>query len=239
MSKIVVHRKGYIRKGFVKHGRRVAPARVKPTKYLKTDIGKKGKGKPFIKPSAVKKNMLGEGFFDKSAKQQKTILASQTRKKGEKAVQGHLQFMANVRLHQKSPGAVQIKKRSKNLRTWVAKNFDGKKRASAPSNFSSDPNRPDPKQGAFTLLSFDMFGKAPSELNEEQYKQLVEKSEDENEYFPYLSLQEQSMSDAEIEQANRETEEEAARAGLNINKNRKLWRLIITQQDKDRWGGEI
>lgn len=114
-----IHRKSHHRKGYKRKGRRVKSAHVKKTTYLARDRGKRGRGKPFLKPGAIRKNILGEGFFDKSTSAQKRRLASQVRKRGEKSVQGQLQFIANV---QKRTNP-KVSRRARQLRKWVAKSF--------------------------------------------------------------------------------------------------------------------
>jgi hypothetical protein len=107
-----VHRKGYVTKRGVK---------VKATSFSIKDRGAKGRGE--VKIPITRKGILGEGFMSMPVTKQHSILKTSTRKYGEKSTQGRLQALANFN-KRTNP---QITKKATGLRSWVAKNFEGKK----------------------------------------------------------------------------------------------------------------
>jgi len=80
------------------------------------------KKKP-VKIVMKRSGILGEGFFSKPVSKQHAILKSSTKKYGEKSTQGRLQALA-VFNKRKNPS---LSKKATGLRSWVAKNFEGKK----------------------------------------------------------------------------------------------------------------
>lgn len=107
-----VHRKAYTNKKGV---------HVKATTFKIKDRGAKGRGK--VKIPITRKGILGEGFMSMPVTKQHKILKTTTRKYGEKSTQGRLQALA-VFNKRKNPS---LSKKATGLRSWVAKNFEGKK----------------------------------------------------------------------------------------------------------------
>lgn len=92
--------------------------------YLKKDLGKPGRGKPFVKKGSVVKGILGPDFFSKGDRIQKAILTKEAQVRGERSVQGQLQYVANLQ-RRTNPS---VASRAHYLRGWVAGKFVGKRR---------------------------------------------------------------------------------------------------------------
>jgi len=91
--------------------------------YKRIDVGKPGRGKPIIPPKKVIHNILGPAFFSQTLEAQKTILAKEARVRGEKQVQGQLQYIA--RLFKRTQPKYHT--RALKLGKWLAGAFVGKK----------------------------------------------------------------------------------------------------------------
>lgn len=117
MNKIRIDRKGHYRRSYVRKGKRIKGTYVNRSIYLKKDIGKPGRGKPIIPKTQVKTGILGKGFFEKPLRAQKARIRKQVKRRGERYVQGQLQYIGNIHTNTK------IKKRAKRLRSWTAKSF--------------------------------------------------------------------------------------------------------------------
>ena len=124
MGRLRVSRRSHRRGSYVRNGKRIRATRVRGSTFLIRDRGRKGRGKDILQGRELKRGTLGENFFSKSRVQQESILAGKVRKLGEKKVQGELQFVAVV---QKRTNP-KIAKRAGDLRSWVAKSYEGKKR---------------------------------------------------------------------------------------------------------------
>ena len=107
-----IKRKGYTTK---------AGTRVKSASFKVEDRGKPGRGEKVI--TIKRKGILGTGFMSKPVVEQHRILKTSTQKYGEKSTQGRLQALAtfNKNVNPK------VSKKAKELRSWVANNFEGKK----------------------------------------------------------------------------------------------------------------
>lgn len=107
-----IKRKAYTKKDGTK---------VKASVFLIKDRGLRGRG-PKIIP-ITKPGLLVTGFFSKSVTEQHRILKKAARKYGEKSVQGDMQAKATWN---KNVNPV-LSHKAQRLRSWVAKNFDGKR----------------------------------------------------------------------------------------------------------------
>ena len=109
---LTVKRKAYTTKRGVK---------VKASSFKIKDRGKPGRGKKTI--TIKEKGILGTGFMSMPVTKQHKILKTSTKKYGEKSTQGRLQAISvfNKNVNPK------VSKKAADLRSWVAKNFEGKK----------------------------------------------------------------------------------------------------------------
>jgi hypothetical protein len=94
---------------------------VKATSFSIKDRGKIGKGPKLI--TIKRKGIFGEGFMSMPVIKQHKILKTSTKKYGEKSTQGRLQAISTFNKNVNPT----VSKKASGLRTWVAKNFEGKK----------------------------------------------------------------------------------------------------------------
>lgn len=94
---------------------------VKSSTFLIRDRGLPGRGPKLI--PIKRSGLLGVGFFSKSVAEQHRILKGAARKYGEKSVQGDMQAKATWNKNV-NPA---LSHKAQRLRSWVARNFDGKK----------------------------------------------------------------------------------------------------------------
>lgn len=94
---------------------------VKATSFSIKDRGLKGRGKKLI--TIKRKGVFGEGFFSMPVAKQHSVLKASTTHYGEKSTQGRLQAIATFNKNVNP----QLSNKASNLRSWVAKNFEGKK----------------------------------------------------------------------------------------------------------------
>jgi len=139
MAKLLVHKKGYVRKahhrkGYVrKDGVRVKPTKVKaskvsPTTYEMVDRGARGRGKKII--PTLKRGTLGVDF-SKPAKERRKQEIKLAKKIGEKKVVSKL-IALEVLNKRVNPS---LAKKAKADAHFIAGSFKGKKQVEYPKGF--------------------------------------------------------------------------------------------------------
>jgi hypothetical protein len=131
MSKLVVRRKGHLRKAYTarRAGKKVmvSSTKVGPSKFKISDRGKKGRG-PKVVPPLEKGAFGGPGFFRRTNAEQEKIMFSRAKKLGEKKVVGELralQVFFKRTDPQKSRHALKLSKK-------VAGSFKGRQKVRHP-----------------------------------------------------------------------------------------------------------
>jgi len=124
MAKLRVNRKGFIGK----HGK-LKGIQVSSVTFLIMDRGKKGRGKKIFPP--LEKGALGISF-NTSASARRRKLAKLARRVGEKTVMGRLQALV---VYNKNTNP-DISRKAAADRSWIAKNFIGRKKVRPPRGLS-------------------------------------------------------------------------------------------------------